>query len=227
MSLILPRRCESHEHLGEVVILNTDDGWAEVGKEEDVDCRLHWFRFQSIAIRCESSQASFRLKPFLTLEDARKAMITGMYYEKRQENKTNLRSPDELIRPIFTDTLNQPLQGLNWYEANILCELRYGRLATEKEVDMINHHLSQYMPPHFVEKVWTSSKWSHWSYALCGYDANKKRWYAVEDINLINQENQVSQFNLKSITREGVSPKTNHATIGAMIVFDIDEKNVQ
>lgn len=223
MSLILPPRCELHEHLGNVVILDTDDGWAEVGAEEEVERRLHWFRFQSIAIRCEGTQPNLRLKPFLTLEDARKSMITGMYYEKRQQNKTNLRPPDELIRPIFRDDLNQPLKGLNWYEANVLCELRYGRLATEKEVDIINDHLSQYMTDHSIEKVWTQSKRSHWSYAFCGYDANKKRWYAADDVNLVNQENQVSLFNIKSSTREGVLPNTDNGTIGAMIVFDIDK----
>jgi len=203
---------ESHQHLGNVVILEAENGWAEVGQNEDIDRRQHWFRFQTIAIRCENEEL---IKPFLTLNDARQAMISGMYHEKRQEN--HLRAPDDLIRPILTDDLNTPLTGLNWYEAKALCELRYGRLATEKEVDLIFHHFSQQAP---VDKVWTLSKWSHWSYALCGYDADKQRWYAAEDQTLI-EENQVSVFNLKAFKRERLSPtETEGDKLGAIIVFD-------
>jgi len=212
MAIILPPRGESHKHLGNVVILDTDDGWAEVGESEDVDRRKHWFRFQSIAIRAK--------EPFLTLKDARKAMITGMYYEKRKENKAQLRPPDDLIRPA---DLNTPLTGLNWYEAKALCELRYGRLPMEKEVDLIYQHLSQDMMPTPVEKVWTLSKWSNWSYARCGYDDDKQRWYAAEHVNL-TEENQVSVFNLNPIKREGISPDTTDKTMGAIIVFDIQDK---
>lgn len=214
MSIIL--RYESHEHLGNVVILDTENGWAEVGKSEDIDRRQHWFRFQAIAIRCENDK-----QPFLTLSDARQAMITGMYHEKRQEN--HLRAPDDLIRP---NDLNTPLTGLNWYEAKALCELRYGRLATEKEVDLIFHHLSIKTIP--VDKVWTLSKWSDWSYALCGYDADKQRWYAAEDETLI-EENKVSVFNLNPLKRVSFSPtEPDDAKVGAIIVFDLNNtENVQ
>ncbi|MEN8218792.1 MAG: hypothetical protein ABFS56_20945 [Pseudomonadota bacterium] len=204
---IIPRY-ESHEHLGDVVILEGENGWAEVGQNEDVDRRQHWFRFQAIAIRGE--------KPFLTLGDAREAMISGMYHEKRQENN-RLRAPDDLI---CSNDLDTPLTGLNWYEANALCELRYGRLATEKEVDLIFCHLSQGAR---VDKVWTLSKWSDWSYALCGYDADKQRWYAAEDQTLI-EENKVSVFNLKALKRECFSPgETERDKLGAIIVFDCND----
>jgi len=204
---------EKHSNLGNIVVFKSD-GWVIVGESsESQNRRSHWFRFEQAAIRNKN--------PFVTYRDIKFLTSHGYYYAERRTKRNLLRYPDDLVD--FDAHLDSIASTLNWYEAKVICQLLGGRLATEKEFDLIYNEYLKNNFTKYLEQVWTESDWSDWSYSLCGYDKSNKRWYAVDDDSLIDSKEDsksVVAFSINPFNRERVEDlkKTFH---GALLVFDI------
>lgn len=214
MPLTKPLAYQHHPHLHHILTLSSDDGWVSVGQKNDVSCRQHWIAWsKTLAIQCGENQS---LQPFLTVGHARYAMTRG-WYGKRKINDERLRLPAELLKNHATHDLNKPLSNLNAYEAQTLCELNFGRLATEKkEVDAICQYL--HLNRQGLEQVWTASYWSEWSYALCVHQDG--RWYASQQV-LHEEKAYRSVFSLTATQRSKQPAEQPLVNTGAILVYDL------
>ena len=197
-------------------------GWYKVGSgEEQSLMRTHWFNCNRIKFR----QSGL----FLTGHDARSVMVSGAYgRELLRYNNTSkhLRYPDDIFQHRTPD-LDLPVTGINWHEAEVLCRLRGGRLATEKEVDLLlNRDLRSSWSMGNVSKIWTSSEWNPFSYCLCIYNPKEKRWEFPEHCNL-PKDNKAqgtdkvkSVFDVEKFLRSKRSADESDGNTGALIVFD-------
>ena len=204
--------------------IDTDDclrieaGWKMIGRDEKEVClRKHKFFCKKIAVR--------RSSPFLTIGDARSVMVNGDYRAQWRKGKGKLRKPDEIFNGLDIDLKNS-LTGCNWHEVNTLCRLIGGRLASEKEVNVILTKLAdQSFSFDNVQQTWTRTRWHPLSYCLCRYDSKKECWIAPHDRELPvlpEDKNHIffSIFDIrKPYNRFSADATLKNRKTGAMVVF--------
>jgi hypothetical protein len=211
-----------------LVVVESDDRWVDVGdgNGRQDGRRRHWISFDCLAVTAEPLGGRLRSLPFVTLKQAREAMVTGRYRNARQNEPRRLRLADELLGPQ-PPAPDEPLVGLNHHEARVLADLTGGRLADEKEIEVLASHLAADLDPFLPMSVWSRSPYSPWSYAWCYYDPDADLWLAADRSWDVSDDQQISVLRiLRGLRMERVCARPSaHEVAGspccAWVVFDV------
>jgi hypothetical protein len=207
-----------HKVAGEALHLPPNPA-AAVGDPRDPARRPNVFRFSGLCLRLVRMGADYMVQPFLTVAQARAAMVSGAYYHRRRVLPA-LRPPDLLIgaQAALGET---PLEGLSFSEAETLARLAGGRLPTEREIDYVLASADAIPMPSGVWHSWTASRWSPYSYSLALWDDTLRVWRAPESEPLgIADTNLASCMRFDTVLQRYPCSRLDAAGSRSWVVFD-------
>lgn len=165
-------------HLASAGSLICEQGWHEVGDEEDPERRPH--RVWLSALRTHADASGERV--LLLYRDVRAALSGGAYRDAlRRSKEQDLRDPDDLFPRDFQ--LEDVAYGLRRPEAEAVANALGARLPTEKELEVVwRHRPDLFSSLAESTTLWTASPFERFSYAHCAYDIENGWWFMDDTV---------------------------------------------
>jgi hypothetical protein len=171
------------------VLTHFPAGWYAVGSDDADGLPEHWPRHRrycsAFAVHQETDEnGQPEVRPFLTFERFMEVCASGRYRRARASDAEALRPPDKIVGsdPPAAGRYGRVLTGLTWREADVVCRLAGGRLATETEAAILCREIALDRPA----PAWTAQRWSEWRGRLIGYGrlagSGEEDWFVPPEV---------------------------------------------